>query len=92
MHTYINDPLREYERVTKRMSFFASFRRTVSYILSYLLLSGSIFLVLLVSLNYSAYSNRIINWVNPDALMQARDDVNRLLTSVTSVSAYASDE
>lgn len=91
MHTYIQDPLREYERNTKRISFFTSFRRTLSYLLSYLLLSGSIFLVLLVSLNYSAYSNRIINWVNPDALMQARDDVNNLLSSVTSFSAYASE-
>lgn len=91
MYTHIKDPLREYERATKRMSFFASFRRTVSYVISYLLLSGSIFLVLLVSLNYSAYSNRIINWVNPEALIQARDEVNNLLTSVTSVSAYASD-
>ncbi len=91
MHTHIKDPLREYERSTKRINFFTSFRRTLSYLFSYLLLSGSIFLVLLVSLNYSAYSNRIINWVNPDALIQARDDVNHLLTSVTSVSAYASE-
>lgn len=59
---------------------------------SYLLLSGSIFLVLLVWLNYSAYSNRIINWVNPDALIYARDEVNSLLTSATSVPVHASED
>ena len=45
-----------------------------------------------MGLNYSAYSNRIINWANPDALIYARDEVNNLLASATSISVYASEE
>jgi hypothetical protein len=47
--------------------------------------------VLLVGVNYSAYSKVILNWVNPEALMQARDEVNNILSSATSLSVYASD-
>jgi LPXTG-site transpeptidase (sortase) family protein len=91
MYTNTIDPLADYERGYKNTGFFHSFKRTCTFLISYLLLSGAIFVVLLVGLNYSAYSNRIINWVNPDALIQARDEVNHLLTSVTSVSVYASE-
>jgi hypothetical protein len=92
MYTHITDPLAHYESLQKENGFLHSFKRTCSYLISYFLLSGSIFLVLLVSLNYSAYSNRVINWVNPDALIQARDEVNELLTQATSVSVHASEE
>lgn len=92
MYTNNNDPLALYERHEKQKSFLDSFKRTCTFLVSYLLLSGSIFTVLLVGLNYSAYSKVILNWVNPEALMQARDDVNNLLSSATSVSVYASDE
>ena len=92
MFTNIQDPLLDYERYARKHNFFHSFKRTCSYVVSYLLLSGSIFLVLLVWLNYSAYSNRIINWVNPDALIYARDEVNSLLTSATSVPVHASED
>jgi hypothetical protein len=92
MYTNIKDPLTHYESLQEERGFLRSFQRTCSYVISYLLLSGSIFLVLLVSLNYSAYSGRIINWVNPDALIEARDEVNKLLASATSVSVHASEE
>jgi LPXTG-site transpeptidase (sortase) family protein len=92
MYTNTKDPLTHYESLQEERGFLRSFQRTCSYVISYLLLSGSIFLVLLVSLNYSAYSGRIINWVNPDALIEARDEVNKLLASATSVSVHASEE
>lgn len=93
MYTNRNrDPLLAYEYAHTSSWFLQSFKKTCTFLLSYLLLSGSIFAVLLVSLNYSAYSNRIINWVNPDALLHARDEVNNLLTSATSMSVYASEE
>jgi hypothetical protein len=92
MYTNNQDPLAYYESLEKTHGFLHSFKRTCTYLISYLLLSGSIFLVLLVSLNYSAYSNRVINWINPDALMEARDEVNSLLTSATSISVHASED
>ncbi len=93
MYTNSNrDPLLSYERRHASSWFFHSFWRTCTFLISYILLSGSIFVVLLVGLNYSAYSNRIINWVNPEALILARDEVNNLLTSATSLSVHASEE
>lgn len=92
MYTNNNDPLAAYERAHRQSGFLHSFKRTCTFVISYLLLSGAIFTVLLVGLNYTAYSSRIINWVNPDSLMQARDEVNHILASATSVSVYASDE
>lgn len=85
------DPLFAYESAQKRTSFLKSFQRTCSFLISYLLLSGSIFLVLLVGLNYSAYSKVIINWVDPNALIEARDEVNKIIASATSVSVHAAD-
>ena len=47
---------------------------------------------MLVGLNYSAYSQRALDWINPEALMNARDELNNLLTSATSVSVNATEE
>ncbi|GAB0175121.1 MAG: hypothetical protein HHAS10_10000 [Candidatus Altimarinota bacterium] len=43
------------------------------------------------AINYSAYSQRISSWINPEALVQAQDEVNNLLTNATSVSVHASE-
>ena len=43
-------------------------------------------------INYSAYSQRVASWINPEALEHARDEVNGLLTQATSVSVHASED
>jgi LPXTG-site transpeptidase (sortase) family protein len=48
-------------------------------------------MVLLGALNAGAYSSRIMNWVNPDALLTARDEVASILSS-SSVEVHASEE
>jgi LPXTG-site transpeptidase (sortase) family protein len=86
------DPLLAYEeRVSRQRSLFGSLRHTSFFLLQYLSLTGAIFLVMLGALNYSAYSSRIANWINPDALIEARDEVNNILTKATTVSVHASE-
>lgn len=64
--------------------------RTLKFLSIYFALTGVIFSVLLGVLNYSAYSTRIMNWVNPAALLAARDEVSNILSS-SSVEVHASD-
>lgn len=92
MYTHI-DPLLAYEQsLGKSKSIFSSLKQTSIFLLQYLTLTGAIFFVLMWAINYSAYSQRIANWVNPEALEHARDEVNDLLTNATSVSVHASEE
>lgn len=92
MYTHI-DPLLAYEQsLVKKKTFFSSLKQTTFFLIQYLSLTGAIFFVLMGAINYSAYSQRIANWVNPDALEHARDEVNGLLTKATTVSVYASEE
>lgn len=92
MYTHI-DPLLAYEQsLVKKKSLFTSLKQTTIFLFQYLSLTGAIFFVLMGAINYSAYSQRIANWVNPDALEHARDEVNGLLTQATTVSVHASEE
>lgn len=47
-------------------------------------------MVLLATLNYSAYSSRVLNYINPDALIRAREEVTNILSS-SSVQVHASE-
>ena len=92
MYTHI-DPLLAYEQgLVKKKSLFSSLKQTTLFLFQYLTLTGGIFLLLMGVINYSAYSQRIANWVNPDALIHARDEVNGLLSKATSVTVHASEE
>lgn len=87
MHT---DPLLAFEKKQKQKGIFSSLGSTFRFLLSYLLVTGWVFFVLLAILNYSAYSTRIFNYVNPDALLAARDQVQDMLSS-SSMEVHASE-
>lgn len=88
----LHDPLLELEKShTHKRSFGSSLFRTFRFLSIYLALTGTIFVVLLALLNASAYSSRIMNWVNPEALLTARDEVANILSS-SSVEVHASEE
>jgi LPXTG-site transpeptidase (sortase) family protein len=88
----LHDPLLELEKShTHKRSLGASLFRTARFLGIYLALTGTIFMVLLGALNAGAYSSRIMNWVNPDALLTARDEVASILSS-SSVEVHASEE
>ena len=92
MYTHI-DPLLAYEQsLVKKRSLFSSLGHTTFVLIQYLSLTGMIFLLLMGAINYSAYSQRIANWVNPEALEHARNEVNGILSQATSVSVHASEE
>lgn len=91
MHTHI-DPLLAYEQsLLKKKNLFSSLTQTSVFLLQYISLTGLIFFLLMGAINYSAYSQRISSWINPEALVQAQDEVNNLLTNATSVSVHASE-
>ncbi len=92
MYTHI-DPLLAYEQsLGKKKSLFPSLKQTSIFLIQYLSLTGAIFFLLMGVINYSAYSQRVASWVNPEALEHARDEVNGLLTQATSVSVHASED
>lgn len=87
MHT---DPLLAYETKQKQRSIFASLIHTCRFLATYLFVTGWVFIVLLATLNYSAYSSRILNYINPEALLAAREEVTNILSS-SSVQVHASE-
>jgi LPXTG-site transpeptidase (sortase) family protein len=91
--SYQIDPLLAYEEThsRKKWSFLSSLGKTSLFLIQYLSLTGLIFLLLMWGLNYSAYSTRLSNWVNPDALIEAQDEVNGILAKATNV-VEASDD
>ena len=87
MHT---DPLLAYEKKQKHRGILASLAHTIRFIATYLVVTSCVFFVLLGTLNYSAYSTRVFNFVNPEALRTARDEVNTILAA-SSVQVHASE-
>ncbi len=89
MHT---DPLYEYEQKLiqnlSRPSVVTLFWRGAKLLTVYLLLSGTIFSVLLGMLNFSAYSARILDWIDPDQLIALQDDLTRAIAR-SSIDAHA---
>lgn len=90
MHS-LNDPLLSLEKKQKKTSLFSSLGRSLRFLTAYLALSGLIFGILLSVLNFSAYSSRIMNWVDPNSLLQVRDQVAGLLDTST-MEVHASEE
>jgi len=87
MHT---DPFLALEKKQKQKGIFSSLGNTFRFLFSYLLVTGGVFFLLLAILNYSAYSTRIFNYINPDALLAARDQVQNILSS-SSIEVHASE-
>ena len=56
----------------------------------YLILSGTIFSVLLGILNFGAYSARLLNWVDPTALLSIKTDIQSVI-SASSIEVHASE-
>lgn len=87
----LHDPLLALEKKQKHRNIFSSLGRSLKFLTAYLILSGFIFGVLLSLLNFSAYSSRILNWINPDSLLSMRDQVAEILDS-SSIQVHASEE
>jgi LPXTG-site transpeptidase (sortase) family protein len=89
MHT---DPLYEYEQKLihslTRPSIVTLFWRGAKLLSVYLLLSGTIFSVLLGILNFSAYSARVLDWIDPDQLVALQDDLSSAIAR-SSITAHA---
>lgn len=100
MHT---DPLSDYERQLYRDYEAYLLRsaqkrqqpstvvRLFKFFTLYILLSGSIFTVLLGLLNFGAYSARVIHWVNPEAIISLTKDIQSVI-SASSIQVHASEE
>ena len=87
MHT---DPLLSYEKKLKHRSVFRSLGHTVRFLITYLAITGCVFVFLISVLNFSAYSNRLLNFVNPETLITAREKVEGILAS-SSIEVHASE-
>ena len=89
-----NDPLYEYEQKhiknTVKPSMIHLFWRGTKFLTVYLLLSGTIFSVLLGILNFSAYSTRILDWIDPAQLASIQDDLTSAIAR-SSIDVHASD-
>jgi hypothetical protein len=90
MHT---DPLYEYEQKLihnlTRPSLVTLFWRGAKLLTVYLLLSGTIFSVLLGMLNFGAYSARILDWIDPSQLVALQDDLTSAIAR-SSITVHAS--
>lgn len=64
--------------------------RGIRFITMYFVLTGSIFVVLMGVLNFSAYSARLVHWINPDTISGIKDQI-QMAVSNSSVAVHASD-
>jgi hypothetical protein len=62
--------------------------RGAKFLVVYLLLSGTIFSILLGALNFGAYSARILDWIDPDKLMSLQEDLSSAI-SRSSIEVHA---
>lgn len=65
---------------TKTPHIIAVFWKKISFIVSYLMLSGSIFAMIMLVMNFSAYSSRFIHWLQPDVYAQNSEEIANILT------------
>jgi hypothetical protein len=76
-----HDPLFEYEKkhIHRHPSIFVLALRGAKFVLIYLLLSGTIFSLLLGALNFGAYSARILDWMDPERLISLQEDLSNAI-------------
>lgn len=85
------DPLFEYEQKHihhTRPWVLTLILRGAKFLVVYLLLSGTIFSILLGALNFGAYSARILDWIDPDKLMSLQEDLSSAI-SRSSIEVHA---
>lgn len=91
MHT---DPFLEYEELILREVHEPKTIHRIFGVLRflslYLILSGTIFSLLLGALNFSAYSNRFLSWIDPARFEQIRSDLEGAIAQ-SSIEAHAAD-
>ncbi|MBP9779844.1 class E sortase [Candidatus Gracilibacteria bacterium] len=65
--------------------------RVIRFFSLYILLSSTIFSVLLGLLNFNAYSARLFNWIDPDTLLSVKAEIQSVLSS-SSIEVHASED
>lgn len=98
-----SDPLANYERQlysdyeayllrsAQRKKSPSKVFRLFKFFTLYILLSGSIFTVLVGALNFSAYSARVVHWINPESIIAITKDIQSVI-STSSIEIHASEE
>jgi LPXTG-site transpeptidase (sortase) family protein len=88
------DPFLEYEelllREIHRPSTVHRFFWVLKFLSLYLILSGTIFSILLGAMNFSAYSNRVLSWIDPSRFDAIRSDLEWAIQK-SSIEVHASD-
>jgi LPXTG-site transpeptidase (sortase) family protein len=88
------DPFLEYEelllREIHRPAVLHRALGALKFLSLYLILSGTIFSVLLGAVNFSAYSNRVLSWVDPTRFDSIRSDLEGVIAK-SSIEVHASD-
>jgi hypothetical protein len=91
MHT---DPLLEYERrlieCLSKPTLLHRLFGGARFLMIYLILSGTIFSVLLGILNFGAYSTRVLSWIDPQAIEGIKNDLQHAI-SQSSIEVHATD-
>lgn len=65
---------------TQKPNILQIFWKKISFIVSYITLSASIFGIMMLVMNFGAYSNRLSHWINPNAYAKHQEDVNKLIS------------
>lgn len=80
-----HDPLLQYEaQISKQIHSHhksSRFVRGIKFFSLYLLLTGCIFALMMGALNFSAYSARVTNWINPEIITNMRDQLQAAVTN-----------
>ncbi|MDQ1344411.1 MAG: sortase [Patescibacteria group bacterium] len=91
--TSVADPLSAFEApetqtpATRKSS---GFRDSIGFLVRYVAVSSAVFVVLLVTANYSAYSTIAWNWMSPDAVKASSAAVVESIVK-SKITAYASE-
>jgi LPXTG-site transpeptidase (sortase) family protein len=84
----------EYEAQLRRKKHSSTFTtkllRVTKFFTVYVILSGTIFSVLLGVLNFGAYSARVFNWIDPGTLLSMKSDIQSVISS-SSIEVHASE-
>ncbi len=64
---------------TRPKRLFDSLKGVIRFALTYIVLSGTIFSILMGLMNFSAYSARITNWIDPNSLERITEDMRSVL-------------
>ncbi len=88
----LHDPLLQYEHLAQKSTSKKPhiFYRIFKFVSLYLVLTGTIFAILMGVLNFSAYSAMVTNWANPDLMMSRQGDIESALTNAN-VAVHAAD-